>query len=65
MGNQIIYAETSDGISYIASKSNTLPTIATGSGGAHKGKGTQIVFIPDGPNRVTLPTLKIGNGEAI
>lgn len=65
MGNQIIYAKTSDGINYIASKSNTLPTIATGSGGTHKGKGTQIVFIPDGTNRVTLPTLKIGNGEAI
>lgn len=65
MGNQIIYAETSDGISYIASKSNTLPTIATGSGSRHKGKGTQIVFIPNGQNTITLPTLKIGNGEVI
>ena len=66
MGNHIIRADTSDGVSYAAPKSDTLPAIATGTAGGHRGKGTRIVLIPtSGPNAAASPTLKIGDGEAI
>ena len=65
MGNHIIRADTSDGVSYVASRSATLPAIAVGSGGTVKGKGTRIVFIPGGKNTVTVPTLCIDDREII
>lgn len=65
MGNHVIRASTADGIKYVATKSGTLPAIATGTAGGHKGKGTRIVLVPNGPNTVASPTLKIGNGEVI
>lgn len=65
MGNHVIRASTADGVSYVAPKSDTLPAIATGTAGGHKGKGTRIVLIPSGPNTVASPTLKVGDGEAI
>ena len=65
MGNHIIRAETSDGVSYVAPKSDTLPAIATGTAGGHTGKGTRIVLIPSWPNTAESPTLKIGDGEVI
>lgn len=65
MGNHVIRASTADGVSYVAPKSDTLPAIATGTAGGHKGKGTRIVLVPNGPNTVASPTLKIGNGEVI
>lgn len=65
MGNHIIRADTSDGVSYVAERSATLPAIAVGSGGTHKGKGTRIVFIPGGKNTVAVPTLCIDDRDII
>lgn len=60
---KILKCTSTDGILYTAVDS-TMPEIVAGSSGTHRGKGTQIVFIPDEVN-TAAPMLKINDGLPI
>ena len=43
----------------------SLGALSAGSFGAHEGKGTRILFVPDSENTTNSPTLSLNGGEAI
>ena len=58
-----VRAMDSGGSAYVAA--GDVAEIAAESGGLHKGKGTQIIMIPDAPNNSTRPTLALNGSEPI
>lgn len=63
----IAHGGSNGGIAYTAT-GDDLPTVQTGSHATQTdpvGKGRQIVFIPDGKNANTAPTLQLNGGEII
>lgn len=60
----MVRGNTSAGVLYEAT-GEALPEVVPGSNSTHKGKGKQIIFVPDGENQTEEPVLQLNDGPQV